>query len=170
MATDPNDPALSNRHKGHAIEQLAEHWLSQQGLTLVERNFTLRGGEIDLIMWQDDVLVFVEVRYRQDSGHGSGAESITRAKQNKIRRTAESYLQQHFGNRPPFCRIDVLSACGSAVLAGRGEPVAIDGIRNACACQPGFHYDSRVTVTEFRRAPSLHWPFWCQHRNQNAGR
>ncbi|QQD20891.1 YraN family protein [Venatoribacter cucullus] len=125
MATDPNDPALSNRHKGHAIEQLAEHWLSQQGLTLVERNFTLRGGEIDLIMWQDDVLVFVEVRYRQDSGHGSGAESITRAKQNKIRRTAEFYLQQHFGNRPPFCRIDVLS--------GSGEPIIFDWIQNAFA-------------------------------------
>lgn len=125
MPADYADPNLSHRHKGHAIEQLAEQWLCQQGLTLVERNFTLRGGEIDLIMWQDDVLVFVEVRYRQDSGHGSGAESITRAKQNKIRRTAEYYLQQHFGNRPPFCRIDVLS--------GSGDPIAFDWIQNAFA-------------------------------------
>ncbi len=125
MPADFNDPALSNRHKGHAIERLAEDWLTQQGLTLVERNFTLRGGEIDLIMWQGNVLVFVEVRYRHSSDHGSGAESITAAKRRKLLRTAEYYLQQTFGNRPPFCRLDVLS--------GSGDPICFDWIQNAFA-------------------------------------
>src|SRR5690554_427611 len=78
MNKDYSAPSLSRRHKGHAIEQLAETWLSERGLTLIEKNFTLKGGEIDLIMWQDDVLVFVEVRYRADNEHGSGAESEER--------------------------------------------------------------------------------------------
>lgn len=116
---------LSHRHKGHAIESIAESWLSARGLRLIERNFTLRGGEIDLIFWQDEVLVFVEVRYRANDGHGSGAESITRSKINKLRRTAEFYLQQKFGNNPPYCRFDVLS--------GSGDPIEFDWIQNAFA-------------------------------------
>lgn len=123
MLHDYNDPNLSHRHKGQAIEREAESWLTAQGLSLVERNFTLKGGEIDLIMWHQTVLVFVEVRYRENNLHGSGAESITRSKINKIRRTAEYYLQQHFGNKPPFCRCDVVS--------GQGDPIAFEWIQNA---------------------------------------
>lgn len=125
MDMDIQQPGLSHRHKGHAIELLAERWLEQQGLTLVERNFTIKAGEIDLIMWERDTLVFVEVRYRATTEHGSGAESITRHKMQKIRRTANFYLQSKFGNKPPFCRIDVLS--------GEGDPVIFDWIQNAFA-------------------------------------
>lgn len=122
---DYDTDGLSHRHKGHAIEELAERWLSAQGLNLVERNFTIKGGEIDLIMWEQDTLVFVEVRYRASNEHGSGAESITRQKMQRIRRTALYYLQQKFGNKPPFCRIDVLSA--------QGDPVQFEWIKNAFA-------------------------------------
>lgn len=122
---DFTNPDLSHRHKGHAIEYLAQLWLEAQGLSLVERNFTIKAGEIDLIMWDNDCLVFVEVRYRANAEHGSGAESITHSKMQKIRRTANFYLQQKFGNRPPFCRIDVLS--------GSGEPVQFEWIKNAFA-------------------------------------
>lgn len=115
----------SLRHKGHAIELVAQGWLEAQGLILVERNFTIKAGEIDLIMWDKDSLVFIEVRYRAQNAYGSGAESITAAKMQKIRRTANFYLQQKFGNRPPFCRIDVLS--------GSGEPIEFEWIKNAFA-------------------------------------
>ena len=106
MPVDYSDPNLSHRHKGHAIEQLAEDWLSQQGLTLVERNFTLRGGEIDLIMWQGDVLVFVEVRYRQSQAYGGAAHSIGATKLGRLQRSAEYYIQQHRISQP--CRIDAV--------------------------------------------------------------
>ena len=125
MSEDYTSPEISHRHKGHAIEQIAESWLSERGLTLVERNFTLKGGEIDLIMWQDEVLVFIEVRYRANNKHGSGAESITHSKIKKLLRTAEFYLQKNFGNKPPFCRFDVLS--------GEGEPIEFEWIKNALA-------------------------------------
>ncbi|MFC3681112.1 YraN family protein [Bacterioplanoides pacificum] len=111
------------RRYGEGIEQQAEQWLMQQGLQPIERNYGIRAGEIDLIMQQGQVLVFVEVRYRADDQHGSGAESITYQKQRKLRKTAEHYLQKHFANTPPDCRFDVISASGN--------PVQFEWIENA---------------------------------------
>ncbi len=111
------------RHYGEGIEQLAESWLMQQGLEPIERNYGIKAGEIDLILQHEQVLVFVEVRYRADDKHGSGAESITYLKQRKLRKTAEHYLQKQFGNTPPDCRFDVISATGN--------PVVFDWIKNA---------------------------------------
>jgi len=121
-APDAKNPQ-HKRHYGEAIEQQAEAWLVQHGLQPLERNYGIRAGEIDLIMQHNQVLVFIEVRYRADDDHGSGAESITYQKQRKLRKTAEHYLQQHFGNCPPDCRFDVISASG--------QPVQFDWIQNA---------------------------------------
>lgn len=115
----PHNP----RAYGQQIEALAEQFLRSQGLRALERNFTMRGGEIDLIMQHEQVLVFVEVRYRANHHHGSGAESITPRKQQRLRRTAEYYLVRHFGNQLPDCRFDVISASGN--------PIDFDWIQNA---------------------------------------
>ena len=112
----------STRKRGQHIEQLAESFLKKQGLKPVTRNYTIRGGEIDLIMRDGKVLVFVEVRYRKDEGHGSGAESITHRKQQRLLKTAEYYLQKEYGSQLPDCRFDVISASG--------EPVMFDWLKN----------------------------------------
>ena len=52
-------------------------------------------GEIDIIMQHNDALVFVEVRYRCRKDYGSALESVTRAKQTKLIKTALLYLQRH---------------------------------------------------------------------------
>lgn len=114
--------AGTTRRIGSDIEQQAETFLRRQGLKPLTRNYCIRGGEIDLIMLEGAVLVFVEVRYRADSDHGSGAESITRHKQQKLLRTAEHYLQKHYGSCPPDCRFDVISAGGT--------PVVFDWLKN----------------------------------------
>ncbi|WP_300427479.1 YraN family protein [uncultured Thalassolituus sp.] len=111
------------RARGEAVEKQAEKWLKRQGLKAITRNYLIRGGEIDLIMQHGKVLVFVEVRYRRSTEHGSGAETITAAKQRKLRRAAQHYLITNFGNHEPDCRFDVLS--------GSGEPVAFEWIQNA---------------------------------------
>ena len=116
VAADGGSNKTSTRRKGADIEAAAETFLRRQGLKPVTRNYCIRGGEIDLIMLEGQVLVFVEVRYRADSHHGSGAESITRHKQQKLLRTAEHYLQKHHGSQPPDCRFDVISAGGSPVV------------------------------------------------------
>jgi putative endonuclease len=65
-------------------------------------------GEIDLIMTDENCLIFVEVRLRTNPNYGSGAESVTLTKQRKIIRTAQFYLLNHaIGNRD--CRFDVIS-------------------------------------------------------------
>lgn len=80
--------------KGKAAELEAEAYLSTQGLLPLQRNYRQKIGEIDLIMQDQEDIVFVEVRAREDSDHGSALESITPAKCQKIIRTAKYYLQE----------------------------------------------------------------------------
>ena len=121
-AEKPATRKPATRTKGAEIEQAAEHFLKRQGLKAVTRNYTIRGGEIDLIMRHGKVLVFVEVRYRASQSHGSGAESITHHKQQRLLKTARHYLQQHYGANPPDCRFDVMS--------GSGQPVQFEWLQN----------------------------------------
>ncbi len=79
---------------GQQAEDFALTWLLEQGLILVERNYRVQGGEIDLIMRDGAITVFIEVRYRHDVRHGSAVESITRSKQAKIIRTATWYYKE----------------------------------------------------------------------------
>ena len=63
-------------------------------------------------MKDQDMLVFVEVRYRADSAHGTPIATVTVNKQRKLIRTASFFLQQHFGDRWPACRFDVIGISG----------------------------------------------------------
>lgn len=77
---------------------------------LVERNAASRLGEIDLIMRDGAVLVFVEVRVRRSMAFGGAAASVTVGKQIRLRRQAQAWLKQHFGDADwPECRFDVLA-------------------------------------------------------------
>ena len=98
----------NKRQQGALFEQQAERYLIDQGLTAIERNYNCKMGEIDLIMQHGEVCVFVEVRFRKDNHFGGPLASITPSKQAKVRRAAQLYLQQQFGNHPPACRIDAI--------------------------------------------------------------
>lgn len=91
--------------QGLAAEQIAATFLQQQGMTLLEKNFGCKYGEIDLIMRDANSLVFVEVRLRRNADFGGAAMSINLSKQRKLARSAEYYLQIH-GNCA--CRFDVI--------------------------------------------------------------
>jgi putative endonuclease len=109
----PSDNRTVKRKVGDEKERLAEDFLLQQGFSLIERNFFCKMGEIDLIMKDQDYLVFIEVRYRDSQEFGGALASITASKQKKLRRTAEFYLIQAFGNTPPPCRFDVIAIEGN---------------------------------------------------------
>lgn len=104
-----NRSVQNSRQAGARWEETAESYLCRHGLRLIQRNFTSRLGEIDLIMEDGKTVVFIEVRYRKNSRHGSGAESITLQKQNKISRTAAWYLATNPQRAEQFCRFDVIS-------------------------------------------------------------
>lgn len=111
---------------GLQAENAAKTFLEKQGLKTKARNFHCRQGEIDLIMWDQDSLVFVEVRYRRQNDYGSALESVDRRKQRRILRCAEYYLLRHPELRDRRMRFDVVS-----VAIRDGETGDIDWIRHA---------------------------------------
>jgi putative endonuclease len=116
---------IHRRAVGQAWERVAERHLRGNGLKTLTRNYLCRGGEIDLVMMDGDTLVFVEVRYRRTSTHGSGAESVTHAKQRRIALAANHYLAAR--NVPPSlrCRFDIVS------ISGNPGAQEVDWIRSA---------------------------------------
>jgi putative endonuclease len=98
------------RQIGNQAESIALKHLTQQGLTLIEQNYLTKVGEIDIIMLDkaEQVLVFVEVRYRKNSLFGTAIDSINAAKQTKIIRTASHYLQHQHQFDDFICRFDVI--------------------------------------------------------------
>lgn len=96
----------STRTRGNYAENQAIDYLSAKGLRLIIRNFNTKFGEIDLIMWDQKILVFVEVRSKSTTSYGLPEESITKTKQRKIIKTAQWYLTKH--NHDGECRFDAL--------------------------------------------------------------
>lgn len=103
---------VTTREQGQHTESLACTFLEGKGFTLLDRNYHCRFGEIDLVMQQNDNIVFVEVRYRRNNNFGSGAESVTANKQSKLIKTASAYLQQHAKLSKYPTRFDVISITG----------------------------------------------------------
>ena len=103
---------MKTQEQGAAAESLACKFLKQRGLVLVERNYRCKAGELDLIMEQDDGLVFVEVRMRNNPNFGSAAESVGRQKQQRVIKAAQHYLQRHRCHDRP-CRFDIIAIDGN---------------------------------------------------------
>ena len=102
------------RTTGAHWEDAAQAQLLRAGLRLIARNWHCRHGELDLIMRDDDALVFVEVRYRGDAGHGDSAASIGPRKRAKLVHAAQMYLAAHPAMARLPCRFDVIAFDGSA--------------------------------------------------------
>ena len=109
----PGRSRTARQIAGDAAEDRALEYLRKQGLTLVERNFRCKGGEIDLILQDRDALVFVEVRKRADSRHGGAAASVTARKQARLVLAAQTFLQGY--RTPPACRFDVVAIDGDTM-------------------------------------------------------
>jgi putative endonuclease len=102
--------AITKKGIGDKYEQLASHYLARHSLTWLAQNFTTKFGEIDLIMKDKECIVFVEVKYRKQHSHGDAAEFVTRAKQQKLIRTAYVWLNQQGLQPQSTCfRFDVVA-------------------------------------------------------------
>jgi putative endonuclease len=91
---------------GSAAEASAADYLAERGLRVIERNFRVRGGEVDLVCLDGATLVFVEVRLRRHADFGGAAASITAAKQAKIALAARHWLARHGQYADSPCRFD----------------------------------------------------------------
>ncbi|MGC8508201.1 MAG: YraN family protein [Thiomonas sp.] len=96
------------RRLGQSAEDQACAELLERGMQLIERNYRVRGGEIDLILRAPDgTLVFVEVRARSHDGFGGAAGSIGARKRARIILAARHYLARL--PEEPACRFDVVT-------------------------------------------------------------
>ena len=102
---------------------MAADYLMRQGLSVIGRNFRVRGGEIDLVCRDGKATVFVEVRMRSRSDFGGAAASITAAKQARLVLAARHWLVRH-GETP--CRFDCMLLDGL-------DSSNIEWLRNAFA-------------------------------------
>lgn len=101
---------MSSRSVGTHFEHQAEAYLKEQGLTLVERNFRLHGGEIDLIMRDQDYWVFVEVKFRYNATVEHPLGQIRQGQLQRIRHCAKVYLYSNdLSEYLTPCRFDVVA-------------------------------------------------------------
>ena len=103
---------------GGEAEKLALNYLKKQGLHLLACNFRTTRGEIDLVMKDNDQLVFVEVRFRQHSAYGSAAESITQQKCQRLTAAAQAYLQEQKLTNKMSARFDAVAISPAGVNSG----------------------------------------------------
>ncbi|MEK7472473.1 MAG: YraN family protein [Patescibacteria group bacterium] len=81
-----------NRIKGKDGEEMAAKWLKDRGYKIIDKNNSTKFGELDIIASKNDILIFVEVKFKQTENFGTPEEMIGKNKLMQVRRTAELYL------------------------------------------------------------------------------
>ncbi|HSV94648.1 MAG TPA: YraN family protein [Spirochaetia bacterium] len=105
-----------NKITGNKGEVLATQYLEKKGYRIEERNFRTRFGEIDIICWDAQTLVFVEVKTKIGHDFGEPEEMVNKRKMSQVKRMGEVYLLNN--KLEAACRVDVV-----AVVMKDGEVV-----------------------------------------------
>lgn len=106
-------PGSPSQRKGLQYEKLALNYLLKRGLRKQCTNYHCRFGEIDLILLDEQTLVFAEVRFRSREELGLAAETVDWRKQQKLIKCAQCYLLQHDIFDKCDARFDILSVSES---------------------------------------------------------
>lgn len=109
---------------GKEGERLAERYLQKKGYKLLQRNYRCSGGELDLIVLDRRVIVFVEVKTRTGSAFGTPFEAVEYRKQQRMIRAAQFFLAQK-GLQQRDARFDVVG------ISWPGREPVIEHIENA---------------------------------------
>ncbi|MFQ6111291.1 MAG: YraN family protein [Nitrospinota bacterium] len=109
--------AFGHLRVGSRGEHLAERELKRCGYKIVERNFRCAVGEVDLVAWDGEVLVFVEVKTRTRADFTTPQEAVDWKKRRKLAQACEHYLLKR-GLKDVRCRFDVLAVL---LPEGRGK-------------------------------------------------
>ncbi|MDO8622247.1 MAG: YraN family protein [bacterium] len=94
---------------GTLAENYAAVYLASQGYRVLEHNVRTPVGELDLVARKGREVVFVEVKARSTHAYGSPEESVNRAKQRHLIRSAQAYMAKHRALRGSPYRIDVIA-------------------------------------------------------------
>ncbi|MDO4523390.1 MAG: YraN family protein [Eubacteriales bacterium] len=107
---------MNKRTTGAQYEELAAEFLEKKGCRIIDKNFRIRSGEIDLIVRDGRYLVFVEVKYRKNVQKGSPLAAVDARKQRVILQTAQYYLHRKGYPEDMPCRFDVIGICGEEIV------------------------------------------------------
>ena len=110
-------PGVLGQAHGTAGEDAAVAYLRGVGWAILERNFRTRAGEIDIVAREGKTTVFVEVKRRETTGHGTAAEFVSASKMRRIVSAARIYAARH-GLTDSLIRFDVIAI---DVIGGREQ-------------------------------------------------
>lgn len=92
---------MSTTGIGNRGEDLACQYLKKNGYKILEKNFRIKGGEIDIVALDNNFLVFVEVKTRYSHEFGLPKEAMTPWKIRYLLKTAQFYLvKAKWGEKP----------------------------------------------------------------------
>lgn len=100
---------MNKRAVGTKYEEMAAKYLTLQGLSVIEMNYRVRSGEIDIVARDNNFIVFVEVKYRRTASAGHPEEAVDYKKIKNICRTADHYRIYHKLNDEQYYRFDVVA-------------------------------------------------------------
>ncbi len=116
---------MSTTPTGNLSEDLACHYLRNHGYEILDRNYRIPGGEIDIIAQEKEYLVFVEVKTRYSHDYGLPVEAMTPWKIKYLLKAARFYLQKNKWGNGPY-RLDFIGID----FADNSENPAVELIRN----------------------------------------
>ncbi|MBQ9333796.1 MAG: YraN family protein [Lachnospiraceae bacterium] len=106
---------MNRRKTGTRHEAQAGVFLHANHITGITYNYRTRYGEIDIIGYDGDVLVFFEVKYRSGAAAGYAAEAVDMRKQYRICRVSDYYMMEHHIGTDRQVRYDVIAIDGDKI-------------------------------------------------------
>ena len=101
---------MYERHElGREGEETATKYLEKQGYQIIQRNFSCKQGEIDIIAVKNNILRFIEVKYRKNESFGFPIEAVNKRKQNKMMKAASWFLSENKQYENMQCSFDIIS-------------------------------------------------------------
>ena len=115
---------MTSREIGDIGEEFTVQFLIKRGCEILERNFTVRGGEIDIIAKKGKLIHFVEVKSRKHNPLSSGQEALTKTKVSRIIKAAHEYINRN--------DVDISAAYDAAIVEiSDGVVTGFDYIQSA---------------------------------------
>jgi putative endonuclease len=117
-----------NYKKGKRGEDIAESYLIKNNFQIIEKNFSNRFGEIDIIATKDNNLHFVEVKLKVGEDFGSPEEMINKRKLHQIKRISELFLLKNKSLAEKYPHLQIDAVC--IVLDNIGEVSRLNHYEN----------------------------------------
>lgn len=99
---------LNKRKIGTDYEEMAAKYLVEQGYEILERNYRNKFGEIDIIATRQNIVAYIEIKYRSTSQYGDPLEAVDVRKQRRISKVAMVHYLYRYPHKDKQCRFDVI--------------------------------------------------------------